>query len=607
MKATLLRIVCLALCSVMLFVLLVGCKKDEADPPEQTGEPNTSDTSENTENGGQSEFHIIGTDVLSSMRVVYYDGASDNVIEAAKKLASTISSLYKVEVMATSDYIREGSEFFKEVEYEILIGKTNRAVETDFYENMLAEDYGYTAVGTKILISGGNDNTITEAVNDFSYLKLVTKKDKPDGVFYSTEYDEYYKGAYAIDTMVLNGVSYREYSIVYPKNAASFEKQLALRVADVIERLTGYMLSVKTDDEIYTGGYEILVGKTNRNAELTAVTPQGIGGRISTSDKLIALYGASVQGHSVAVEEFLSMLWEKSKASKNVEVSINTPIDVDGGDKVSTMSFNLYVSDITEKRSERVTSMIRQYLPDLLGLQEINQSWKMRLEASFSEYYGFIGDSRGGDGSGEANLILYAKERFEVLESGTEWFSGEPGVKMEGAKYVRVFTWAKMKDIKTGEVFLFVNTHLDTANDDVRSEEVRVLLKFLQNHQNIPVLLTGDMNCLPATDPIELLNKSAFVSAFDQTDNVYGKPHIDWIFVTESGITVSQARRCDERIDGEYPSDHYPVYVEMSIEIPEDGLDISWGAVYNDSPDNYLQPTEGKEGEMTVSYKDFLT
>ena len=202
MKATLLRIVCLALCSVMLFVLLVGCKKDEANPPEQTGAPNTSDTSENTENGGQSEFHIIGTDVLSSMRVVYYDGASDNVIEAAKKLASTISSLYKVEVMATSDYIREGSEFFKEVEYEILIGKTNRAVETDFYENMLAEDYGYTAVGTKILISGGNDNVITEAVNDFSYSKLVIKKDKPDGVFYSTEYDEHYKGTYAIDAVL---------------------------------------------------------------------------------------------------------------------------------------------------------------------------------------------------------------------------------------------------------------------------------------------------------------------------------------------------------------------------------------------------------------------
>ena len=271
------------------------------------------------------------------------------------------------------------------------------------------------------------------------------------------------------------------------------------------------------------------------------------------------------------------------------------------------MSFNLYVADITEKRSKRVMSMIRQYLPDLLGLQEINQSWKMRLESAFSEYYAFIGDSRSDEGSGEANLILYAKERFEVLESGTEWYSGEPGVKMEGAKYVRVFTWAKMKDLQTGEVFLFLNTHLDTAGDKVRSEEVRVLLKFLKNHQNIPVLLTGDMNCLSTTEPIELLNKSAFISAFEQTENVYGKPHIDWIFVTESGIAVSQARRCDERIDGEYPSDHYPVYVEMMIETPQGGLDISWDAIYDDSNGSYLQIVDGKEGEMTISYKDFLT
>ena len=53
------------------------------------------------------------------------------------------------------------------------------------------------------------------------------------------------------------------------------------------------------------------------------------------------------------------------------------------------MSFNIQLDVSAPERMDAVRAEIEQYEPDLLGLQEINQSWKMRLESAFSEYASF--------------------------------------------------------------------------------------------------------------------------------------------------------------------------------------------------------------------------
>ena len=174
-RKELLRWSCLLLSVLMLVGMLVACKKkagDETDP-ESTEEESTAPTSE-------TAFSI---DLLPSFRVVYHQDAEKELIAAAQTLAATIQKAYGVAVQDVSDYLREGSEMYCETEYEILIGKTNREVDTDFYDQMLAEDYGYRAVGTKILICGGNDYKTTQAVTDFSYQVIALNKNKLDGAF----------------------------------------------------------------------------------------------------------------------------------------------------------------------------------------------------------------------------------------------------------------------------------------------------------------------------------------------------------------------------------------------------------------------------------------
>ena len=598
------RALCLFLCLVMVAAVLVGCKKTDggntdsgapsdnhtgAEPPSDnhTGTEPPSDTSETA--------GVIPTDKLSELRIIYHEGASDAIIAAAQELAATIGSLYGLSITVNSDRIREGSTIYCEVKYEIILGETDRVIETDFYDTILAEDYVYTSVGTKILVCGGTEYATLAAISAFSY-NVIIKKDKIEGVFYSPEFNKIEKGTYMVDHLTLNGAPIKDYSVVYPDASAEYEKELALRVAEVIERMTGYLPAVKSDREAYADSYEILVGRTNRAPELTVSEPEGITGYVGGSDKLIALWGSTMQGHSIAVEHFLAKIKNAAADGKEVSLTIGEPETANGDGALSIMSYNLQGWDTSTSRTDRVLGMIRQYLPDIFGTQEGTSFWMSVLENNLSSYYSFVGEGREGGLLGEYCAIFYAKERFEVLDSDTVWFSGTEGAKEESAGYIRIYTWAKFRDLTTGEVFLFVNTHLDTADDTVRGAEVEKLLRFLKDYKDIPVILTGDMNCYETSTPIQILLGTSFESIFEATDNKSGTPGIDWIFTTEEGITVKQARLCDERIYGDYTSDHFPVFAEVVITLPEEGIENNWDKVYPRSPEGYLQPDNDKEG-----------
>ena len=486
-------------------------------------------------------------------------------------------------------------------------------MDTDFYDHLLAEDYGYRAVGTKILICGGNDYKTTQAVTDFSYQVIALNKNKLNGAFYTSELDCYYKGAYKVETLSINGASFKDYTVVTPAKRTAYEAEMAARLVEAVKRLTGYTLSVKSDGKAYDGGYEILIGKTNREGVYAGDDPAPLSGRITAKDKLIALYGTDASGNAEAVGKFIEILEAEAEKGKSVAVNVTAPIDVAPDKSFSVMSNNVAVWDITPTRKKRVITSILYYLPDIIGFQEVSFTWDGYLKDQLSRYYGDVGESNKTVMSGhqeQKSSIYYNKERFELLDSGTEWFSGTVGAPEEGAQYVRIFTWAKFKDRVSGETFLFVNTHLDTeGSGKVRQSEVSKLIDFLREYTDIPVFLTGDMNCGVNSAPIQTLLKTSLDSVFHMTDQTHLQPNIDWIMAVENGVTVHMARVCDERVNGFYTSDHYPVYAELEIDLPEGGIENNWDEVYPISPEGYLQPGYDKEGgafDPIISFEGFL-
>ena len=96
-------------------------------------------------------------------------------------------------------------------------------------------------------------------------------------------------------------------------------------------------------------------------------------------------------------------------------------------------------------------------------------------------------------------------------------------------------------------------------------ERVSKLNRFGEWTKERPVFLMGDFNCLPESAPYKVLvknEKSNNPDLFD--DSIEGGLGIDWI-LHKGNTTVLHYEKVDYKVDGVYPSDHKPVYVEMQI------------------------------------------
>lgn len=188
-----------------------------------------------------------------------------------------------------------------------------------------------------------------------------------------------------------------------------------------------------------------------------------------------------------------------------------------------------------------------------------------------------------GKRGGEASCIFYRKDRFEVRASGTFWLSETPevpGSKSWDTACTRVCTWARMADLKTGRELFYFNTHLDHLSAEARAKGMALILSRMERlAQGRPVFLTGDMNAEPDTEPVKraeaVLRDSAALSRKphagpEKTFNGFKldaepKIRIDYIFVS-AGIRILDHATVNDKVDGFYPSDHFPVTAEVSVE-----------------------------------------
>lgn len=254
------------------------------------------------------------------------------------------------------------------------------------------------------------------------------------------------------------------------------------------------------------------------------------------------------------------------------------------------------------RRMPRVAEIARTHGFDVFGVQEALPFEVAILE---EELPGFahVGCGREKARDGEAMLIFYRRVRFECLDSGTFWLSerpDEPGSRYPGAGCPRTCTWALLKDRETGRSFRFFNTHLDHISSKARWDGMRVLLERgvrPAKARGETVVLTGDLNeTLEKTDcPADIaamngprLSESAKTNpiALVSTELVdsYAKsetPHLgtfrtfhgyrdepscrlDYIFVTPD-VKVRRHATLNDKPEGEFASDHYPVMATLSL------------------------------------------
>lgn len=593
------------LCLILLALPIASCKTEPGSEIGSTAGASDSESGTGSQVGPSDEIPdgvtAFPVELLSQMKIVYRQGVGEELIAAADTLAAAIQATFGTEVPVTSDYLRADSEIYTEREYEIIVGETAREVD-DSFKGLRANDYRYGVSGKKIVLMGGTDYSSILAASTFTY-DIVTMNKGKGKVFFRSDWSKEERGTYSLESLTLCGTDIRSWSIVYPRNGSKWEAGLAEHLADYIELLTGYSLAVVKDTKAYADGFEILIGKTSRvGADVVASTAvserEGIIGAVG--NKQIVLSGADTYGIKSAIDSFLREIEASVDAEKKASVSVSGVKTVKPSAALDTMTFNVKVGDQTPDRKVRVGKVIYTYLPDVIGIQEADSSWLAYFENFFGSYYTMVGDAREPENKGERTMIFVAKSRLSVLESGTRWLTDTPEEvsKLPDAAYYRIYTWAKLQDAVTEQQILHINTHLDTSSESVRNREVNYLLDFLSDHEDLPILLTGDLNADRTSTTIQMLQKAGLTSTDTMWQGKNELPTIDWLFVSADCASVSYYRVCNERVNGYYPSDHYPVLSRITFFTPDGGIDHDYGRVdvLPTAPADCLQPSYDNDG-----------
>ena len=254
---------------------------------------------------------------------------------------------------------------------------------------------------------------------------------------------------------------------------------------------------------------------------------------------------------------------------------------------ITAMTFNIrYDSphdgdNIWQNRKEGLTDLLLKRQPDIIGTQE-GQSHQLDFINRKVKSYKMIGVDREKNGESEFSSIFYNSKTLTLIKTETFWLSETPSIPSLGwdASYKRICTYGVFKTKDTNQQFLVFNTHLDHMGENARMQSALLINKKIKeiNTKNLPVILMGDFNCEPNSEPIKAINEllndgvklsktnlSGPIGTFSGFDlNAALDKRIDYIFVDK--FEIDSYSHVDSKIpNGNWPSDHLPVLTKLKI------------------------------------------
>lgn len=277
-----------------------------------------------------------------------------------------------------------------------------------------------------------------------------------------------------------------------------------------------------------------------------------------------------------------------SSCAKNDLYTGYIPPEKCAQDSITTVTFNcaapwgnLLDGTSSSARVKRFAEYMNKVSADLIGTQEMNSDWLEKLSESMSGYESY-GVKRGGDETekkSEMNAIFWKKDKFSAIEKGTFWLSETPDIesRYDGAGCNRICTWALLENAETGNIILFMNTHLDNASEEAANYGAEIIkeqiVKLGEKYSFDATVLTGDFNQtqgMAAYETIESVLNDSLTSFEDKKVGTYqswgeeeSTEPIDFIFLSDNTTAVNYEVLND--ISEGYVSDHYGVYTEWTI------------------------------------------
>ena len=548
---------------LLILCTLISCTQNPNEGENTTESPETEAPVETILSADLEKYILIRPEKIS-------DDLGAVIIEFKQKLEKK-TGLEGIKYK--DDFYREGatSESLKINEFEILVGRTNRPETAEFLAGIRYDDYGYTVINKKIVIAGHTDKNTHRAVNKF--ISEVLEGEKTDGVFMECK-ASVKKGEYATENMTVGGLPVNGIKVVYPSANNLSEKTFAENIAVALSEISGYYVPTLSDKglEVTDSDNLIMIGDSTRIKRITHPTDLGASEvYFATNANTILVTGGGALGIYSAANEFVSRISKSD--GKALSLKAEEKFTVTNA-TTRVMSFNVWVSSKTNERTNRVLKMITNYMPDSFGVQEASPAWMTSLRSGLSAY-AYVGGGRDGGSSGEHSAIFYLKDKYTVIESGTKWLSATPNSvsKFEESSLNRIVTYAVLKDKTTGKTYVHINTHFDHKSSEAREKQAEVFLDVAKQFEGYPIVMTGDFNCQPGSEPYKKIIAAGYVNSSEVATEKHGSATfhgngssssiIDFCFLTPGKMAAINYRVCDEKIDGEYVSDHHPVFVDF--------------------------------------------
>lgn len=267
------------------------------------------------------------------------------------------------------------------------------------------------------------------------------------------------------------------------------------------------------------------------------------------------------------------------------------PMSLRAAEPVTVMTFNIrYLNehdgpDHWERRVDTVAKTIAE--ADIVGLQEARKPQIDDLSERLRDFdwYG-VGRDDGMEG-GEFTPIFWRRDRFEIQDRGTFWLASDPtsvGAIDWGARIPRICSWIVLSDRTSDEPLWVMNTHFDHQSHRARVESARLLRQQAEQiAAGRKLVLTGDFNCMPGSQPMQILTDSEgpgmrYWDSIKQSETEPEGPsgtwngfreiqedrRIDFIFVSGGIDRVVSHHTLDPRTpEGGFASDHLPVAAKI--------------------------------------------
>jgi endonuclease/exonuclease/phosphatase family metal-dependent hydrolase len=256
--------------------------------------------------------------------------------------------------------------------------------------------------------------------------------------------------------------------------------------------------------------------------------------------------------------------------------------------KMTISSYNIRydnprdTGNLWQDRKHAVVALVQYHDFDVFGVQEALKHQLQDLSGALKGYAVYGRGRDDGQSKGEHSSIYYKKAQFDLVASGDFWLSATPEKPGPGwdANLNRICSWVQLKEKKSGKTFHVFNAHYDHQGVQARIESSKlVLLKIKEIAGGGPVIFMGDLNGNRESEWYRSLSGSALLR---DSHNLARQPYqpngsfngfktggvskevIDHVFVS-SHFDVKKWAVLTDTYQGKFPSDHFPVAVDLSI------------------------------------------